>query len=62
MRQSKQGTLVAQLIQEFLEFYRLDYSLSIFKPETNLIGKVDKAELADKAGIDSVDASQPLLL
>jgi len=53
---------MTQLIQEFLEFYRLDYSLSIFKPETNLIGKVDKAELADKVGIEGADATQPLLL
>ena len=48
---------MAQLIQEFLEFYRLDYSLAIFKPETNLAGKVDKNELAVKAGIADVDAS-----
>ena len=42
LRESKQGTLMAELIQDFLEFYRLDYSLAIFKPETNLQGKVDK--------------------
>ena len=54
---------MAELIQEFLEFYRLDYSLAIFKPETNLgTGKVDKASLAEKAGIESSDLSQPLLL
>jgi len=57
LRQSKQGVLGAQLIQEFLEFYRLDYSLSIFKPETNLSGYVDKADLANKAGIKGADAS-----
>jgi len=31
----------------------LDYSLAIFKPETNLTGKVDKADLARKAGLSS---------
>jgi len=54
---------MAELIQEFLEFYRLDYSLAIFKPETNLTGKVDKSDLARKAGLGgSADPSQPLLL
>ena len=42
---------MAELIQDFLEFYKLDYSLSIFKPETNLTGKVNKSDLARKAGL-----------
>ena len=42
---------MAELIQDFLEFYRLDYSLAIFKPETNLTGQVDKSDLARKAGL-----------
>ena len=46
---------MAELIQEFLEFYRLDYSLAIFKPETNLSGNVDKQSLAEKAGIGMAD-------
>ena len=62
LRSSKDASLMAMLIQEFLEFYRLDYSLAIFKPETNLAGGIDKNELAQKAGIADVDASQPLLL
>jgi len=53
---------MAELIQEFMEFYRLDYSLAVFKPETNLKGaKVDKLELASKAGI-SDNQTEPLLL
>ena len=63
LRDSKDGSLMAELIQEFLEFYRLDYSLAIFKPETNLTGKVDKSDLARKAGLGgSADPSYPLLL
>lgn len=54
---------MAELIQDFLEFYRLDYSLAIFKPETNLTGKVDRSDLARKAGLKSnFDQNQPLLL
>ena len=31
--------LLAELIREYLEFYRLDYSKQIFMPETNLLTK-----------------------
>jgi len=53
---------MAELIQEFMEFYRLDYSLAVFKPETNLkSAKVDKAKLATEAGIPD-NQKEPLLL
>lgn len=62
LRQSQQGTLMAELIQEFMEFYRLDYSLAVFKPEVNLKGaKANRTELASKTGI-SDNQKEPLLL
>ena len=36
LRESQQSSLMAELIREFLEFYRLDYTLAIYKPETNI--------------------------
>ena len=33
------AVLLAELIREYLEFYRLDYTKQIFMPETNLLGK-----------------------
>ena len=30
------GVMCAELVKEFLEFYKLDYSLSIYMPEVNL--------------------------
>ena len=42
LREQKQSTLMAELIREFLEFYRLDYTLAIYKPETNLTGDIDR--------------------
>ena len=33
------AVLLAELIREYLEFYRLDYSKQIFMPETNLLTK-----------------------
>jgi hypothetical protein len=55
MREETQSTLAAELIREFMEFYRLDYSLAVFGPESNLKGqKTDnRAELATKAGLAS---------
>jgi FOP N terminal dimerisation domain len=34
--QSASGVVCAELIREFLEFYRLDYTLQIYMPEVNL--------------------------
>jgi hypothetical protein len=31
--------LLAELIREYLEFYKLDYTKQIFMPETNLLSK-----------------------
>lgn len=52
MRENSQSSLGAEIIQEFLEFYRLNYSLAIFGPEANLKGKTENRNaLAEKAGI-----------
>lgn len=50
LRESTQGTLMAELIKEFLKFYKLDYSLAIYEPETNLKGDIDRDSLAERAG------------
>ena len=34
--QTASGVVCAELIREFLEFYRLDYTLQIYVPEVNL--------------------------
>jgi hypothetical protein len=33
------GLLVAELIREYLDFYKLDYTKQIFMPESNLMSK-----------------------
>lgn len=54
---------MAELIREFMEFYRLDYTLAIFKPETNLTGEVDRNQLAEKAGLkNGIADSKPILM
>jgi len=61
---SQTGTLAAELIREFLEFYRLDYTLAIYGPEANLKGKTaDKEGLAKRAGFSNgAGQEKPILL
>ena len=54
---------MAELIREFLKFYRLDYSLAIYEPETNLKGDIDRDGLAERAGLrNGLNDDQPILL
>ena len=54
---------MAELIREFLEFYRLDYTLAIFKPETNIKGDLDRDGLAEKAGFaNGIGDNKPILI
>jgi hypothetical protein len=62
LRENADSTLCAELIQEFMEFYRLKYSLAIFGPETNIKGKTeDRNVLAKKIGINA-QTDKPLLM
>lgn len=47
------GVICAELIKEFLEFYKLDYTLAIFMPEVNLNTQKPstKEELSKKVGL-----------
>ena len=49
------GVICAELVKEFLEFYKLDYSLSIYMPEVNLNTQpaTSKEDLAEKVGLGS---------
>ena len=63
---SAASVLLAELIREYLDFYRLDYSKQIFVPETNLTSKKASSneELVGQCGLnkDKLDAKKPLLL
>ena len=54
---------MAELIREFMEFYRLDYTLAIFKPETNIKGDVERDELGQRAGFQNgIADNKPILM
>ena len=61
---NKNALLLAELIREYLDFYKLDYTKQIFMPETNLGTKPESSseDLAQKAGIPNPDGKKPLLL
>lgn len=61
--QTATGVICAELIKEFLEFHKLDYTLAIFMPEVNLNAQnsMGKEELSKKVGLSSPNNQQPLM-
>ena len=52
--ETKIGTLLAEIIREFMEYFRMDYSLSIFIPECGISPeRLNKKEILGKIGIMS---------
>jgi hypothetical protein len=63
------GILVAELIREYFDFYKLDYTKQIFMPESNLMSKSQssKQDLQEQSGLmkhlnNQVSESKPLLV
>lgn len=61
--QTATGVLCAELVKDFLEFYKLDYTLAIFLPEVNLNqgNSMGKKELSKKVGIAEPSNQKPLM-
>jgi len=51
--QTASGVLCAELVRDFLEFYKLDYTLAIYMPEVNLNQQkaLSREELSRKIGL-----------
>ena len=62
--QTAEGVVCAELIRDFLEFFRLDYTLQIYMPEVNLNGQqaMSKEELSRRAGLAGASDNKPLLM
>ena len=62
--QTASGVVCAELIREFLEFYRLDYSLQIYVPEVNLSGTqpMNKDDLAHRSGLGERAEGKPIMM
>jgi hypothetical protein len=63
--QTASGVICAELVREFLEFYRLDYTLQIYLPEVNLNkgSSMSKEDLARRAGLTAGSTdSKPIMV
>ena len=49
--EQENGILLLQLIKELLQFYKMDYSLSIFSSEANIREDISKENLLDKINL-----------
>lgn len=58
-----EGEMCIDIIREFLEFYRMDYTLSTFLPECSLSQEPkSRQEIEQKVGLSSCNTSMPLLM
>lgn len=61
--ETTESALAADLIREYLEFYRLDYTLSIMIPEANMKqDPVPRDSLLNRAQVDNPTDKEPLLV
>jgi hypothetical protein len=56
-----EGIVALELIHDFLEHFKMDYTSSVFSHEANLKAPASKEVLAKKIGIAHPDNSKPLL-
>lgn len=54
--------LLTHLIIEFLQFYELQYTLPVFKDETNIKEEIKKETLVKDSQIPNYDENMPILL
>lgn len=57
---NKEGKVALEIINDFLEFFKMEYSLSVFTHEANLKDAAKREELQGKLGLKP-DASKPVL-
>jgi len=59
--ETTENQVAAELVRDYLEHFKLDYTLSIFLPESGLKeAPLDRNEVARKAGVQVSD--EPLLV
>ena len=62
--ETEEGVICAELIREFLEFYKMDYTLQIFVPECNLPAAGKKKEaIGERLNLmrDTSKSNMPIL-
>lgn len=62
---NENGSLAVEIITEFLQFYKMDYTLNVFPHESNLKEEVTREKLSRKMGINADNDQEkgaPLLI
>lgn len=60
--QTQEGELIIGLVREFLEFFELEYTASVFEPECNLeLSYIPRDKLCEELKLDSEQTGIPLL-
>lgn len=61
---NQDGLLCAEIIRDFLSFYKMEHSLHVFVPEMSLSEDFPKSrqEMEREIGLQDRDQSKPLLL
>ena len=64
VHESEESRLIAHMVKEYLDFYRMEYTLSVYTPEAALQNEQaqSREELAKKAGIKGNSGQEPLLV
>lgn len=59
--ESQFGAETVELIMEMLQFYKMDYSLSVFPHEANVKEEITREKLVQKLNFNDSDKGVPLL-
>jgi hypothetical protein len=63
VHESEESRLIAHMVKEYLDFYRMEYTLSVYVPEAALSNQesLSREELQKRAGLQS-QTQTPLLV
>lgn len=61
IHKTSEGPIALELMHEFMEFYRMDYTCNIFVHEANYKATTERQALITKLGLGNADSSKPLL-
>lgn len=59
--EQEEGKMVISLIKEFLQFYKMEYSMSVFSSEASFREEVKRDKLAEKLNLKKPEQEKPLL-
>lgn len=64
VHESEEAKLISLMIKDYLDYYRMEYTLSVYMPEAALQNEPlpSREDLASRAGLQQSKADEPLLV